>query len=112
MAVDSALDRVGWLDWFSKVYLAFSSLGAVENLEVANSGLGSAWTRTGGMIQGCPWSMVFIVGSFDPLHIVIARGAPQRRVRVPWMALRRSGRGCTSVAQQTPRWAAGTHVIL
>ena len=57
--LDCALGRLGLPDWFRKVY--FSYHANVRLRFKLATGLGEAWTRDGGIFQGCPLSMVFIV---------------------------------------------------
>ena len=62
-----ALGRLGLPDWFRKVY--FSSHGQVRLRFKLAAGLGEPWCRDGGIPQGCPLSMVFIVA----LHVLWCR---------------------------------------
>ena len=57
--LDCALRRLGLPAWFRKVYFSFHR--EVRLRFKLAAGLGVAWTRDGGIPQGCPLSMVFIV---------------------------------------------------
>ena len=57
--LDCAFGRLGLPDWFRKVYFSFHSQVRLR-FKLA-SGLGEPWCRDGGISQGCPLSMVFIV---------------------------------------------------
>ena len=57
--LDCALGRLGLPDWFRKVYFSFHSQVRLRFKLAA--GLGEPWCRDGGIPQGCPLSMVFIV---------------------------------------------------
>ena len=50
---------MGLPDWFRKVYFSFHSQVRLRFKLAA--GLGEPWCRDGGIPQGCPLSMVFIV---------------------------------------------------
>ena len=58
------LGRLGLPDWFRKVY--FSSHRQVRLQFKLAAGLGEPWCRDGGIPQGCPLSMVFIVALYVP----------------------------------------------
>ena len=62
--LDCALGRLGLPDWFRKVF--FSYHANVRLRFKLATGLGKAWTWDGGMPQGCPLSMVFIVALYVP----------------------------------------------
>ena len=57
--VDCALGRLGLPPWFTRVYLAYHNQVGLR-LKLA-AGLGEPWCRDGGILQGCPLSMVFIL---------------------------------------------------
>ena len=57
--LDCTLGRLGLPDWFRKVYFSFHSQVRLR-FKIA-AGLGEPWCRDGGIPQGCPLSMVFIV---------------------------------------------------
>ena len=57
--LDCALGRLGLPDWFRKVYFSYNA--DVRLRFKLATGLGEAWTRDGGIPQGCPLSMVLIV---------------------------------------------------
>ena len=57
--LDCALGRLGLPDWFRNVYFSFHSQVRLRFKLAA--GLGEPWCRDGGILQGCPLSMVFIV---------------------------------------------------
>ena len=54
--LDCALGRFGLLCWFRRTYFAYKLA----------TGLGESWCRDGGIPQGCPLSMVFIVALYVP----------------------------------------------
>ena len=62
--LDCTLGRLGLPDWFRKVYFSFHSQVRLR-FKVA-AGLGEPWCRDGGIPQGCPLSMVFIVALYVP----------------------------------------------
>ena len=62
--LDCALGRLRFPDWFRKVYFSFHSQVRLR-LKLA-AGLGEPWCRDGGIPQGCPLSMIFIVALYDP----------------------------------------------
>ena len=57
--LDCALGRLGLPDWFRMAYFSFH--GQVRLRFKLATGLGEHWCRDGGIPQGCPLSMVFIV---------------------------------------------------
>ena len=63
--LDCAFGRLGLPDWFRKVYYSFHSQVRLRFKLAA--GLGEPWCRDGGIPQGCPLSMVFIVALYVPL---------------------------------------------
>ena len=62
--LDCALGRLRLPDWFRKVYFSYHA-GVRLRFKLA-TGLGEAWTRDGGIPQGCPLRMVFIVALYVP----------------------------------------------
>ena len=62
--LDCTLGRLGLPVWFRKVY--FSSHSQVRLRFKLAAGLGEPWCRDGGIHQGCPLSMVFIVALYVP----------------------------------------------
>ena len=62
--LDCALGRLGLPDWFRKVYFSFHSQVRLRFKLAA--GLGEPWCRDGGIPQGCPLSIVFIVALYVP----------------------------------------------
>ena len=62
--LDCTLGRLGLPDWFRKVYFSFHSQVRLR-FKLA-TGLGEPWCRDGGIPQGCPLSMVFIVALYVP----------------------------------------------
>ena len=62
--LDCTLGRLGLRDWFRKVYFSFHSQVRLRSKLAA--GLGESWCRDGGIPQGCPLSMVFIVALYVP----------------------------------------------
>ena len=62
--LDFALGRLGLPDWFRKAYFSFHSQVRLRFKLAA--GLGEPWCRDGGVPQGCPSSMVFIVALYVP----------------------------------------------
>ena len=63
--LDCALGRLGLPAWFRKVYFSFHSQVRLR-FKLA-TGLGESWCRDGGIPQGCPLSVVFIVALYVPL---------------------------------------------
>ena len=62
--MDCALGRLGLRGWFRRVY--FSFLSHVRLRFKLAAGLGEPWCRDGGILQGCPLSMIFIVALYVP----------------------------------------------
>ena len=62
--LDCALGRLGLPAWFRKVYFAYHS--QVRLRFKLSAGLDEPWCRDGGIPQGCPLSMVFIVALCVP----------------------------------------------
>ena len=62
--LDCALGRLGLPGWFRRVYFSFHSQVRLRFKLAA--GLGEPWCRDGGIPQGCPLSMVFIVALYVP----------------------------------------------
>ena len=62
--LDCTLRSSGVPDWFRKVYFSFHSQVRLRFKLAA--GLGEPWCRDGGIPQGCPLSMVFIVALYVP----------------------------------------------
>ena len=62
--LDCALGRLELPDWFRKVYFSFHSQVRLRFKLAA--GLGEPWCRDGGIPQGCPLSMIFIVALYVP----------------------------------------------
>ena len=62
--LDCALGRLGLPAWFRRVYFSFNK--EVRLRFKLATGLGVAWRRDGGIPQGCPLSMVFIVALYAP----------------------------------------------
>ena len=62
--LDCALGRLDLPAWFRRVYFSFHKDGRLR-FKLA-TGLGVAWRRDGGIPQGCPLSMVFIVALYAP----------------------------------------------
>ena len=62
--LDCALGRLGLPAWFRMVYFSFHSQVRLR-FKLA-TGLGESWCRDGGIPQGCPLSMVFIVALYVP----------------------------------------------
>ena len=60
--LDCALGRLGLPGWFRRAYFSFHSQVRLR-FKLA-SGLGEPWCRDGGIPQGCPLSMVFIVALY------------------------------------------------
>ena len=63
--LDCALGRLGLPNWFRKVY--FSYHANVRLRFKLATGLGEAWTRDGGIPQGCPLEYGFYCGPVCPL---------------------------------------------
>ena len=62
--LDYILSRLGLPGWFQHVYFEYHAKVRLR-FKLA-CGLGQSWTRDGGIPQGCPLSMVFIVALFLP----------------------------------------------
>ena len=62
--LDCALGRLGLPAWFRRVFFSFHR--DVRLRFKLAAGLGVAWKRDGGIPQGCPLSMVFIVALYTP----------------------------------------------
>ena len=62
--LDCVLSSLGLPGWFRHAY--FENHARVRLRFRLASGLGQAWTRDGGIPQGCPLSMMFIVAFFLP----------------------------------------------
>ena len=63
--LDCALGRLGLPDWFRRVYFSFHSQARLWFKLAA--GLGELWCRDGGIPQGFPLSMIFIVALYVPM---------------------------------------------
>ena len=62
--LDCALGRLGLPAWFRSIYFSFHRDVRLRSKLAA--GLGVAWKRDGGILQGCPLSMVFMVALYAP----------------------------------------------
>ena len=62
--LDRVLCSLGLPGWFRHTYFEFHSLVRLRFKLAA--GLGQPWTRDGGIPQGCPLSMMFIVALYLP----------------------------------------------
>ena len=62
MILDCALGRLGLLEWCRQVYFSFHAQVRLR-FKLAE-GLGSSSFRSGGILQGCPVSMVFSVALY------------------------------------------------
>ena len=62
--LDCALGRLGLPLWFTKVCLAYNNQVSLR-VKLA-AGLGEPWCPVGGIPQGCPLSMIFIVALYVP----------------------------------------------
>ena len=62
--LDYILSRLGLPGWFRHAY--FENHARVRLRFKLSCGLGEAWTRDGGIPQGCPLSMVFTVALYLP----------------------------------------------
>ena len=62
--LDCALGRLGLPAWFRRVYFSFHR--DVRLRFKLAAGLGVAWKRDGGIPQGCPLNMVFIIALYTP----------------------------------------------
>ena len=62
--LDRVLSSLGLPGWFRHAYFEFHSLVRLRFKLAA--GLGQPWTRDGGIPQGCPLSMMFIVALYLP----------------------------------------------
>ena len=72
--LDYVLSRLGLPGWFRHVYFEYHA--RVRIRFKLSCGLGQSWTRVGGIPQGCPLSMVFIVALCLPWcrHLEAFRG--------------------------------------
>ena len=62
--LDRVLCNLGFPRWFRHAYFEFHSHVRLRSKLAA--GLGRPWTRDGGIPQGCPFSMMFIVALYLP----------------------------------------------
>ena len=62
--LDRVLSRLGLSGWFRHAYFEYHAHVRLR-FKLA-SGLGKSWTRNGGIPQGCPLSMMFIVALYLP----------------------------------------------
>ena len=62
--LDCVLSSLGLPDWFRHAYFQYHA-GVRLRFKLA-AGLGESWTRDGGIPQGCPLSMMFIVALYLP----------------------------------------------
>ena len=62
--LDRVLSSLGLPGWFRHAYFEYHSL--VRLRFKLSAGLGQPWTRDGGIPQGCPLSMMFIVALYLP----------------------------------------------
>ena len=62
--LDRVLSSLGLLGWFGHAYFEYHAHLRLR-FKLA-SGLGEPWTRDGGIPQGCPLSMMFIVAKYLP----------------------------------------------
>ena len=62
--LDCTSSRLGLPGWFRRTYFAYHSQVRLRFKLAA--GLGESWCRHGGIPQGCPLSMVFIVALYVP----------------------------------------------
>ena len=62
--LDRVLSSLGLLGWFRHAYFEYHAHVRLR-FKLA-SGLGEPWTRDGGIPQGCPLSMMFIVALYLP----------------------------------------------
>ena len=68
--LDCTLGRLGLLDWLRKVFFSFHSQVRLR-FKLAD-GLGGPWCRDGGIPQGCPPSMFFIVALYVPVVDILS----------------------------------------
>ena len=62
--MDRVLSSLGLPGWFRHAYFEYHA--HVRLWFKLASALGELWTRDGGIPQGCPWSMMFIVALYLP----------------------------------------------
>ena len=62
--LDCVLSRLGLPGWFRHAYFKYHAHVRLRFKQA--SGLGEPWTRDGGIPQGCPLSMMFIVAKNLP----------------------------------------------
>ena len=87
------LGRLGLPAWFRKVYFSFHK--DVRLRFKLATGFGVAWRRDGGIHQGCPLSMVFIVALYTPWcrhlesfllsSMLIISSAPPKTLTLFWL---------------------------
>ena len=72
--LDYILSRLGLPGWFRHAYFEYHA--RVRLRFKLSCGLGESWTRDGGIPQGCPLSMIFIVALYLPWcrHLEAFRG--------------------------------------
>ena len=76
--LDRLLSSLGLPGWFRHAYFEFHSHVRLRFKLAA--GLGQPWTRDGGIPQGCPLSMMFIVALYLPwCHYLAAHGEGRGR---------------------------------
>ena len=68
--LDRVLSSLGLLGWFRHAYFEYHAHVRLR-FKLA-SGLGEPWTRDGGIPQGCPLSMMFIVALYLPWCLYLA----------------------------------------
>ena len=68
--LDSVLSSLGLPGWFRHAYFEYHARVRIR-FKLA-TGLGDPWTRDGGIPQGCPLSMMFIVAFFLPWCLGLA----------------------------------------
>ena len=62
--LDSVLSSLGLPAWFRHAYFEYHAHVRLRFKLAA--GLGEPWTRDGGIPQGCPWSVMFVVALYLP----------------------------------------------
>ena len=77
--LDHVLSCLGLPGWFRHAYFEYHA--HVRLLFKLASGLGEPWTRDGGIPQGCPLSMMFIVALYLPWCRYLAAHGEEGRVQ-------------------------------
>ena len=83
--MDRVLSSLGLPGWFRHAYFEYHA--HVRMRFKLAAGLGDPWTRDGGIPQGCPLSMMFIVALYLPWCRYLSRFRLLRRCLALWPAV-------------------------